>query len=277
MALPFSPKRRLGQHFLADTNLASRIVRALEAPADAPIVEIGPGTGALTRPLLERHRDVTAIEVDERAVAHLTATLDGLELWCSDARVTDWTALAAAKGTRLHVIGNLPYNIASVLVFALLRHHAALTQAVLMVQREVAERLVAAPRSKQYGIPSVLTQLYASVELLLRVPPAVFVPRPAVESAVVRLRFKTEGVPTVDHDVLRLVVRAAFGQRRKVLRNSLHQWTRQQQIALPGRWSGRRAEELTPHGFVSLAKFLQAAAPAGDTATPSGEPATRKA
>ncbi len=266
MALPFIPRKRFGQHFLVDPNLAAKIVGTLAAPPDAPVVEIGPGTGALTKFLLQRYKDFTAVEVDERAVAYLEAAYESLCVSHGDILALDWAALSTAKGGRLHVIGNLPYNITSPILFALLRHRQALSQAVLMMQREVAQRIVAKPKTKQYGIPSVLAQLYASVKLLFRVPQSVFVPKPAVESAIIRLRFDKAEVHNIDHELLRSIVRAAFGQRRKVLRNSLYYWTRGKGIALPDDWGCLRAEDIAPEGFVALARHIQAALP-GRSAT----------
>ncbi len=268
MALPFFPRKRFGQHFLTDPNLAAKIVGALAAPPDAPVVEIGPGLGALTKYLLQRYKDVTAVEVDERAVAYLEAAYESLCVSHGDILALDWAALSTAKGGRLHVIGNLPYNITSPILFALLRHRHALSQAVLMMQREVAQRLVAKPKTKQYGIPSVLAQLYASVKLLFRVPQSVFVPKPAVESAIIRLQFDKAELHNIDHELLRSIVRAAFGQRRKVLRNSLYHWTRGKGIVLPDDWGCLRAEEFAPEGFVALARHIQAAL-SGYSATPS--------
>ncbi len=259
MELPFHPKKRLGQHFLADSNMAAKIVAALSAPPGAPVVEIGPGTGALTRLLLQRYEDITAVEVDKRAVAHLASAYESLTVRNADVLKLDWTAFAEAKGARLHVIGNLPYNITSPILFGLLRHRHALRQAVLMMQREVAQRLVARHKTKEYGIPSVLTQLYASPTLLFRVPRQVFVPVPAVESATVLLDFDKAEVPDTSPVLLHAVVRSAFGQRRKMLRNSLHRWTRSRGVTLPGTWERMRAEDLTPEDFVALTRHLEAA------------------
>jgi 16S rRNA (adenine1518-N6/adenine1519-N6)-dimethyltransferase len=252
------PKKSLGQNFLADPNTARKIVTALRAPAGAPVVEIGPGTGALTGLLLEAYPGLTALEVDARAVAHLRRQHPALDVRQADVLAVDWAALAAEKGGRLHVIGNLPYYITSQILFALLEARAHLREAVVMMQLEVAERLVAVPRTKAYGILSVFVQLYARPELLFRVSRNVFYPKPDVTSAVIRLGFEQGGeAPDVDPELLRQVVRAAFNQRRKTLRNSLHPWTRERGLALPPPWERSRAEELTPAEFVELARYLQ--------------------
>ena len=266
------PKQSLGQNFLRDPNTVRKIVAALEAPAGVPVVEIGAGTGALTEVLLESHPSLTAIEVDGRAVALLEKRFPALDVRYQDVLEVDWAALAAERGGPLHVIGNLPYYITSPILFSLLDAQASLAaepgqadvrqavvrEAVVMMQLEVAERLVAAPRTKAYGILSVLFQLYATPELLFRLSPNVFFPKPSVTSAVVRLMFHPAGLlpPGDEGERLRAIVRAAFNQRRKTLRNSLHRWTRESGLSLPKGWERRRAEELTPAEFVELTRHL---------------------
>lgn len=254
------PKKSLGQHFLHDPNMADKIVGALRAGPEDPVVEIGPGTGMLTKRLAARYDNFSALEVDERAVALLQEEHPGLDVRHADVLEANWTALAQEKGDPLHVIGNLPYNITSPILFSLLDARAHLREAVLMMQREVAERLTASHGNKQYGAPSVLVQLLAEPALLFRVSRHVFTPKPNVESAVVRLAFGEESDRTEGVDVawLRTVVRAAFNQRRKMLRNSLSAWSKEQGIELPHDWGRRRAEALSPEQFVELARYLAA-------------------
>lgn len=253
--MPLAPKKSLGQHFLRDPNTVRRIVDALGAPADAPVVEIGPGTGALTEVLAARHPRLTALEVDPRAVALLAKTLPTLDIRHQDVLETDWGALAAEAGAPLWVVGNLPYYITSPILFGLLEARAQsevapVHRAVLMMQKEVAERLVAAPRTKAYGILSVQTRLWATPRLLFEVSRHVFVPKPEVTSAVVALDFDRPP-PEVEPEALRRVVRAAFNQRRKTLRNSLRALG-----VVPEEVADRRAEELSPEAFVALARAL---------------------
>lgn len=255
-----TPKKSLGQNFLRDPNTIRKIADAVEAPPGAPVVEIGPGTGAMTAELLARYPQMVALEVDERAVAHLKTTLPGLDVRHADVLEADWNALAAEKGGPLYVVGNLPYYITSPILFGLVDARAAVREAVVMMQLEVAERLVALPRTKAYGILSVVLQRYADVKLLFRVPPTVFYPRPDVTSAVVRISFRADAPPPSEaEDRFRAVVRAAFNQRRKTLHNSLSAWTRAQGIVLPEDLAKRRAEELTPDGFFALSEYLAAA------------------
>lgn len=254
--MPLRPIQSLGQNFLQDPNIVRKIVEAVRAPADAHVVEIGPGEGALTASLADRYATFTAIEIDERAVGLLRERIPGLDVRHRDILEVDWGELAAEKGAPIYVVGNLPYNITSQILFGILEAGDVVAEAVLMMQREVAERLVAKPRTKAYGILSVQTQIFADPELLFTVSPNVFYPRPDVSSAVVRVTIKPE-IRAADHAFVREVVRTAFNQRRKTLRNSLSPWTRERSIALPDGREKQRAEELSPEEFVELARYLE--------------------
>lgn len=252
------PRKSLGQNFLRDPNTVRKIVGSLRASADAPVVEIGPGMGALTGELLSRYALFQAIEVDERAVAWLQVEYPTLRVRQQDVLTVDWAALAAAAGAPLYVIGNLPYYITTPILFSLLSAREHVREVVVMMQLEVAERLVAQPRTKAYGRLSVQVQLLAQPELLFKVSRNVFYPKPAVTSAVVRLTMDstTETLVGVNADLLHDVVAAAFQQRRKTLRNSLSRWTKEQGVDLPEQWQRSRAEELSPQAFVALTRYL---------------------
>ena len=259
MSLPFRPKQSLGQNFLQDPNMAEKIVGTLGAPSDAHVVEVGAGTGVLTERLAQRVETLTAIEIDERAVAVLRERVPGADVRTEDVRDTDWAALAEETGGPLWVLSNTPYYLTSLILFSLLEHRRPLAEAVLTMQREVAERIVAEPRTKAYGILSVLLQLFANPTLCFTVPPQVFSPQPDVTSAVVRLQFDTETEPgDLQVDDVRRYVRAAFNQRRKMLRNSLSAWTKEQGVGFPNDWGRKRAEALTPDDFATLARHLNA-------------------
>ena len=191
-----------------------------------------------------------AIDIDERVVAHLRNTYPQLKVRHADVLTIDWTSIGTSP---LHIIGNLPYNISSPILFGLLAAHRSIKEAVLMVQKEVADRIVAQPRTKAYGIPSVFAQLYAQPSILFRVSRNVFTPKPAVKSSVIRLDFEGVTAPNVDSTLLHAVVRAGFGMRRKVLRNSLKRWA----IDIPEPWKRCRAEELSPQDYVTLARYFQ--------------------
>ena len=248
-----APKKSLGQNFLRDPNTVRRIAAALDPAPGGGVVEIGPGMGAMTADLLARFPAMAALEVDQRAVEHLRAALPALDVRHTDVLEADWAALARDLGAPLSVIGNLPYYITSPILFALLDARAVVGEVVVMMQREVAERLVAAPRTKAYGILSVAVQRYADVRLLFRVPPTVFHPRPNVESAVVRLVMRPDAPPVSTHDAhVRAVLRMAFNQRRKMLRGALAAYG-----TVPEPWATQRAEELTPADFDALATALR--------------------
>ena len=259
MSIPFRPKQSLGQNFLHDPNMAEKIVGTLTAPPEAHVVEVGAGTGVLTERLAERHDRLTALEIDERAVEVLRERVPEADVRETDVRETDWAALADEKGGPLRVISNTPYYLTSPILFALLRQRQHLAEAVLTMQKEVAERIVAEPSTKAYGILSVLLQLFAEPDLRFTVPPQVFSPQPDVTSAVVRIRFGPDTEPEGLHfDDVRRYVRAAFNQRRKMLRNSLSAWTKEQGVGFPNDWGRKRAEALTPDEFATLARHLDA-------------------
>jgi len=258
VSTPLRPIKRLGQNFLRDPNIARKIVDAVPAPPDARVVEIGPGTGALTGLLSRKYPDLIAIDVDERAIGLLREQIPGVDVRHADVLEIDWQAIAAEREDEglLHVVGNLPYYITSQILFSLLDAREVITSAVVMMQLEVAERIVAPSGSRTYGILSVILQHYAEIALLFRVSPNVFYPRPDVTSAVVRIDFMREEARPVPFDLFREVVRTAVNQRRKTLRNSLSELMVRHGTELPDRWSGRRAEELSPDDFVELTHMI---------------------
>lgn len=255
-----TPRKSLGQNFLRDPNMIRKIVSSLRAPDGAAVVEIGPGMGALTGHLLQRYPTMRAVEVDERAVAYLKEEYPSLRVEHQDVLSVDWKAWAQEAEGPLYVIGNLPYYITTPILFSLLDALEYVQEVVVMMQLEVAERIVAQPRTKAYGTLSVQLQLLTEPELLFRVSRNVFFPKPAVTSAVVRFTFTPNrpALAGLDVDFFRTIVRAAFQQRRKTLRNSLSKWTKDQGIPLLSEWQRSRAEELTPEAFVALTHYLAA-------------------
>ena len=263
------PKKRLGQHFLVDDDAVRAIVEAVGAPgvgaSGAPLVEIGPGEGALTGALARRFPGLAALEVDAESIAHLRRRFPGLDVRQADVLDADWGALRAdlsglragttPSGPQLHVVGNLPYYITSPILFSLLDARAHVARAVVMVQEEVAQRLAAPPGSKAYGTLSVYFALFARARYLFGVPPRAFRPPPKVDSAVVEIDFRAEP-PPVPWPALQRVVRAAFGQRRKMLRNSLGTLARDAGLELPEWAATARPEAVSPADFVRLAQLL---------------------
>jgi 16S rRNA (adenine1518-N6/adenine1519-N6)-dimethyltransferase len=251
-------KKQLGQHFLHDAGIIERIVRAVNPQPGEHLVEIGPGQGAITLPLLRRHGALTVIEFDRDLLAHLRAiggTIGALEVIHADVLKVDFTALAV--GGTLRLVGNLPYNISSPILFHALAHAAVIRDMHFMLQKEVVDRMAAAPGGKVYGRLSVMLQAYCEVEPLFDVPPTAFHPPPKVDSAVVRLLPRQAGsIGIVDRALFERVVRDAFGQRRKTLRNALSALCTASDFAATGIRPQARAEELAVAEFVTLANHL---------------------
>lgn len=185
------PKQSLGQNYLSDQNYVVKICDAFKDESDQGdrVVEIGPGMGALTRVLMRRYPKMTALEIDQRSVKFLNEKLPGLNVLHQDVLEFDWCQLAADKGGKLGVVANLPYHITSQVLFSLADSYKAIDKAVVTMQWEVAERVTAKPNSKQYGIPSVVFQLYGRTELNFKIPPKVFFPVPKVDSALITIDF----------------------------------------------------------------------------------------
>ena len=248
-------KKQLGQHFLADRHYIDSIVRAVNPKGDDRLVEIGPGQGAITLPLLRQHPKLTVIEFDRDLVAPLTAAaapLGELTLIQSDVLRVDFTELAGDGQIRL--VGNLPYNISSPILFHALDHAAVVRDMHFMLQKEVVDRMAAGPGSKVFGRLSVMLQAYCEVTSLFVVPPGAFRPPPKVDSAVVRLVPRDpSSIGIHDRRSFADVVRAAFGQRRKTLRNALNTVVSAEQFAAAGVRPDARAEQLEIAEFVALA------------------------
>ena len=256
-------KKHLGQNFLHDKGVIGRIVQAVDPQPGDAIVEIGPGQGALTFPLLGKHGELVAIEFDRDLHAPLQAAARGhgaLRLIEGDVLGVDFTALAAELGVeKMRLVGNLPYNLSSPILFHALDHAPAIRDMHFMLQKEVVERMAAGPGSKVFGRLSVMLQAYCAVTPLFIVPPGAFKPAPKVDSAVVRLVPKpADRVEVVDRRTFANVVRAAFGQRRKTLRNALNGVADSAQIEAAGLRADARAEQVEVAGFVRLANLLAA-------------------
>lgn len=261
-------KKHFGQHFLTDQDVIARIVHAIDPRPGQRLVEIGPGDGAMTMPLLDAAGHLTAIELDRdlhepllhRATAHGELTLIG-----KDVLKVDFAALAATPGVTaaaapLRIVGNLPYYLSSPILFHCLAALDTIADMHFMLQREVVERAAAAPGSKTYGRLSVMLQLVCTVEPLLMVPASAFRPPPKVESAVMRLRPRpAHERPEVDAARLHAIVRAAFGQRRKTLNNALRNMLDGDAIRGAGIDPRARAETLAPADFIALTRAWDAA------------------
>jgi 16S rRNA (adenine1518-N6/adenine1519-N6)-dimethyltransferase len=250
------PRKRFGQHFLHDQGILRKIVQAIAPQPGDEVVEIGPGEGALTLPLLRELGRMTVIELDRDLVPRLRDAAEGvgtLEIVNADVLTVDFRALA--NGTPLRIVGNLPYNISSPILFHCMDHVDAIRDMHFMLQKEVVDRMAARPGSKVYGRLSVMLQLVCRIDPLLRVPPGAFRPPPKVESAVVRLTPRAPAERAFENAALvARIVKAAFGQRRKTLSNALADLADADAIRAAGIDPRARAEQLEPQAFVRLAK-----------------------
>lgn len=246
-------RKRFGQHFLTDVHIIESICDAIAPRAGEVLVEIGPGLGAMTLPLLERIPAFSVIELDRDLAARLRQR-PGLDVIESDVLRVDFAALAAAKGQKLRVVGNLPYNISTPILFHLLGAVDHVVDQHFMLQKEVVDRMAASPGCKDYGRLTVMLQWRYAIESVFDVPPEAFDPPPRVMSAIVRMQPYAQP-PQLDKVLFGEMVAAAFSQRRKLLRHSLGVW-----LSARG-FSGqfdlqRRAEEVPVAEFVALAQQL---------------------
>ena len=246
------PRKRFGQHFLSDGGIIDGIVQAIAPQAGEPMVEIGPGLAALTQPLVERLGRLTVIELDRDLALRLRlhGQLDVIE---SDVLKVDFAQVAQALGAlKIRVVGNLPYNISTPILFHLLAHVAVIQDQHFMLQKEVIDRMVASPATGDYGRLSVMLQWRYAMENVLFVPPESFDPPPRVDSAVVRMVPHAQPAP-LSQPVLEELVQVAFSQRRKLLRHTLGRWLEARQFA--GSFdTQRRAEEVPVAEYVALAQ-----------------------
>jgi len=246
------PRKRFGQHFLSDHGVIDAIVRAIDPRPGQVMVEIGPGLAALTQPLVERLGRLIVIELDRDLAGHLRAHSQ-LEVIESDVLRVDFSQVAHAHEARkLRVVGNLPYNISTPVLFHLLSFVSMIEDQHFMLQKEVVDRMVAKPATSDYGRLSVMLQWRYAMENVLFVPPESFDPPPRVDSAVVRMMPYAEPVQL---DVKRLeeIVRVAFSQRRKLLRHTLGRWLEEKGLA--GDFDlQRRAEEVPVTEYIQLAR-----------------------
>jgi 16S rRNA (adenine1518-N6/adenine1519-N6)-dimethyltransferase len=252
-------RKRFGQNFLHDQSVIANIIGSLQAKPNQHWVEIGPGLGALTKPLLAQTQRLDVVELDRDLVVLLKDKFKDhtdFEIHSADALRFDFSTLAK-DGEKLRIIGNLPYNISTPLMFHLLETSACIEDMHFMLQKEVVDRICAEPGSKQYGRLSVMMQYYCATETLFEVPPESFDPIPKVISAVVRL-IPHHKPPVIVEDVAKLnrVVTEAFSQRRKTLRNSLKKLIGEEQISALGIDPSQRAETIPLSGFAQLSLLL---------------------
>lgn len=253
-------RKRFGQNFLHDPNVIARIVRAVTPRPGQTLVEIGPGQGAITAPLLEAASQLTVIEIDRDLAAALRARFAGnagFQLIEKDVLKVNFAALGNGQPGSLRIVGNLPYNISTPLLFHLLDYHELIADMVFMLQLEVVDRMAAMPGSSDYGRLSVMMQYHCMVEKLFTVPPGAFTPQPKVESAIVKLTpWRPLPHPARDPGTLARVVRTAFSQRRKTLRNTLKTLLPADQLDILGLDLNLRPENVGLKDYVRISDLV---------------------
>jgi 16S rRNA (adenine1518-N6/adenine1519-N6)-dimethyltransferase len=259
------PSRSLGQNFVVDPNTVRRIVRLADVEATSNVVEIGAGLGSLTLAIAETGARVLAIEIDRHVIDGLrihTASSPNVTVLHADAMAIDWNVVLPPTDGPYTLVANLPYNIATPLIADLLDFVPQISTMLVMVQKEVAERLAAAPRTPAYGAVSVKVAYWATAKMVGTVPPSVFIPKPNVDSGLVRIDRRVDG-PIVDPNIVSAqmifdLVKAGFAQRRKMLRGNLNGMVTEAQFAAANVASTARAEELDIHAWVRLATSVAA-------------------
>lgn len=219
------PNKKLGQSFLIDINVINRIVHAANISQEDIVVEIGAGIGVLTENIAKKAKRVIAVEIDRNLVEVLKDKLgvyDNVEVHCGDILKFDFNSISETHSSKIKIIGNVPYNISSPLIFRLLSFRPVISDFMLMLQKEIVQRLVSVPDNKIYGVPSVILQMFASAEKILDVPSTCFYPQPKVESAIIKGSFREKPLVYLQDEIFFTgLVKAAFAQRRKMLINNL--------------------------------------------------------
>jgi len=254
-------RKRFGQNFLSDNHYIQRIIDAIAPQADDRLVEIGPGLGAISAPLVDKVAELHVVELDRDLIPRLEQKFgqhSNFTLHHCDALKFDFAQLADNKPIR--VVGNLPYNISTPLIFHLLSQRQHIKDMYFMLQKEVVERICAQPGTGSYGRLSVMAQYYCQADLLFIVPPGAFQPPPKVESAIIRLQpYSVLPFAVQDEKLLNQIVTAAFGQRRKTLRNSLKNFITEDKLEQLGISPSERAEQLSLEQFVNICRALECA------------------
>ncbi|UCH64664.1 MAG: 16S rRNA (adenine(1518)-N(6)/adenine(1519)-N(6))-dimethyltransferase RsmA [Ignavibacterium sp.] len=252
------PLKRFGQNYLYDKNIIKKIIREIDPKPDDTIVEIGPGRGALTEQIYGKANNFVAVELDKRVIEDLSSKFPDLELIQSDFLKIDINLLLRSDKEKIRIIGNIPYNITSPIIFKTIKNSEIIDDAVLMVQLEVAKRMTSQKGTKDYGILAVLLQYFSETNLCFKVSPNAFYPKPKVTSAVVHIKLKRLKISEREQQTFINIVKASFGNRRKKLKNSLSN-----SIFKDINFSGAdidlslRAEQLDVNDFIQLAKYTQ--------------------
>ena len=253
--MPHIPKKRLSQNFLTDDNLSRKIVDSIFFSPDDTVLEIGCGQGAITKHILKKKVRLFGVEYDRDLFAKLKAEFEAEEsftLFEADILDFDFDRIPRSD-KKIKVVGNLPYHISSPIIFRLIDERERIESATVMLQKEVAERIVSGPGTKDYGILSVFCQYFAECRILFHIPPTAFFPKPKVDSSIVRLTFKMTPEAVKNFKMFKQIVKKSFNQRRKMLRNSLFSLMESRTIDFDLRL---RPEELSVSDFIHLSNLL---------------------
>lgn len=256
----YRPKKFLGQNFLVDENLAKKIVASLDIKENDYVIEIGPGQGVLTKYISEATNNLLAVELDKSIFEKLTKMFNGkIKLLHKDFLKFDFQNDRAVNSGKVKIIGNIPYNITTEILFKLYRNAEQIETAVLMMQKEVAQRLVSKVNTKEYGILAIQTQLSATPKILFNIPPTAFFPKPKVNSSIVKFDFDNLRNDIADRNLLDKLVKESFGQRRKMIKNSLKKFFELQELSFENfnLDFSRRAETFSIDEFVRLANGIR--------------------
>ncbi len=252
------PLKRFGQNYLLDQNILNKIVNEIDPIPEDLIIEIGPGQGSLTSLLYNKVDKLTAIEIDKRVSDELKIKFPNINLLVGDFIKLNLNELRKKEDRKLRVIGNIPYNLTSSILFHLIKYNDIVQDSVLMVQNEVARRMTAPKGIKDYGILSVILEYFTEVKYCFKVSPNVFYPKPKVDSAVVHIIFKDLNISREEKQSFIKIVKASFGNRRKTLKNSLsNSIFKELNFAESGIDLTLRAEQLNQNDFIKLAEFTR--------------------
>jgi len=252
------PLKRFGQNYLHDKNIIKKIVREIDPKPDDIIVEVGPGRGALTKHIYGKTNNFIAFEIDKRVIDDLSSRFPDLKLIQSDFLKIDLNSVCKSKEKKIRIIGNIPYNITSPIIFKAIKNSELIKDVVLMVQEEVAKRMIANKGTKDYGILAVLLKYFSDTNLCFKVSPNAFFPKPKVTSAIVHIKLKKLNIGKSEQQTFINIVKASFGNRRKKLKNSLSN-----SIFKEINFSGAdidlslRAEQLDVSDFIKLTEFAR--------------------
>lgn len=256
MKIHNKPKKRFGQNFLQDENILNKIVKEINPQPDDLIIEIGPGYGALTQKLISATANLIAVEIDNEIAINLKEKFPQLQLINKDFLETDLLTLTT-QSKRLRIVGNIPYNITSPILFKLIENNKLVKDAVFMVQLEVAKRMTSNRGTKDYGILAVVLKYFSETDLCFKISPNVFYPKPKVFSALIHIRFKEIAESEEEQKLFIAIVKAAFGNRRKTLKNSFSNSIFQEiDFSNSGIDLSLRAENLSVDDFVKLTRYV---------------------